>query len=156
MAALLIGYLAAALTFTTFYMKQPKRLREVAMGSNVCFITYGAIAHVYPVMILHLLLLPLNLLRLMDLNRLLTKVQASLRGEIGMEWLKPFTQHDTFPAGTMLFRKGDPAGPSTTWSRARCSYPSSNTALAPESCLGRWRCSRRNRNAASVHRRPPT
>jgi hypothetical protein len=39
-------------------------LRLLALTSNVLFSAYGMVAHIYPVVFLHLLLLPINLLKL--------------------------------------------------------------------------------------------
>jgi CRP/FNR family cyclic AMP-dependent transcriptional regulator len=39
-------------------------LRMFAPASNVLFSSYGLIAHVYPVVFLHMILLPINLLKL--------------------------------------------------------------------------------------------
>ncbi|MDE8348133.1 MAG: hypothetical protein POG74_01430 [Acidocella sp.] len=74
------GYVAALLVFTTFSMKSMLRLRLVAISSNFVFIYYAVLAGVYPVLILHICLLPMNLLRLRQIlrarregQRLLTK-----------------------------------------------------------------------------------
>ena len=55
-----IGWIAAALTLLTFAQRTMLRLRLAAIGSNVCFIAYGVVGHLYPVLVLHLLLLPCN------------------------------------------------------------------------------------------------
>ena len=57
----LVGYLASLLVFSTFYMKTMIPLRCVAIASNVAFLTYGYFAGLYPVFLLHVVLLPLNL-----------------------------------------------------------------------------------------------
>lgn len=59
-----IGYLASALVLATFCMRDMVRLRWLAIASNLAFIAYGALADVGPVLVLHLLLLPVNLQRL--------------------------------------------------------------------------------------------
>ncbi len=41
-------------------------LRVVAIGSNVLFATYGALAHIHPVFLLHVVLLPINITRLIQ------------------------------------------------------------------------------------------
>ena len=58
------GWLAAALTLLTFSMQSMIALRLVAVGANVSFIAYGIVASLEPVLVLHLLLLPCNLIRL--------------------------------------------------------------------------------------------
>ncbi len=59
-----IGYLASALVLTTFCMRDMVTLRWVALASNLAFIAYSALADVGPVLVLHLLLLPVNAVRL--------------------------------------------------------------------------------------------
>lgn len=66
-----IGYVAASLVGVTFYMKSMVPLRGFAIASNVCFILYAYlhVPQLYPVLILHLCLLPLNIKRLFELRR---------------------------------------------------------------------------------------
>lgn len=59
-----IGYLASALVLATFCIRDMVALRCLAITSNLAFITYGALADLGPVLVLHLLLLPVNVLRL--------------------------------------------------------------------------------------------
>ena len=65
----LLGWLAAGLTLLTFSMRSMIALRTAALAANLCFIAYGAQGALYPVLALHLLLLPCNLLRLRQLCR---------------------------------------------------------------------------------------
>jgi CRP/FNR family cyclic AMP-dependent transcriptional regulator len=60
----LIGYVASALVLATFCMRDMVTLRCVAIASNLAFIAYGGLADVGPVLLLHLMLLPVNVLRL--------------------------------------------------------------------------------------------
>jgi CRP/FNR family transcriptional regulator, cyclic AMP receptor protein len=60
-----IGYLASALVLATFCMRDMVALRCLAIASNLAFIAYGALADLGPVLVLHLLLLPVNVQRLM-------------------------------------------------------------------------------------------
>jgi len=60
------GYLASFLVFATFCMRTMIALRVAAIGSNVCFIGFGIAAHVYPVLLLHVVLLPLNAVRTIE------------------------------------------------------------------------------------------
>jgi hypothetical protein len=61
------GFVATILVLTTFTMTDMRTLRIVAIYSNVAFIAYSTLEWLPPVLILHLTLLPLNLLRLMEL-----------------------------------------------------------------------------------------
>jgi hypothetical protein len=67
-ASALIGYIASGLVLTTFWTNDLRRLRMLAILSNIAFISYGALVWLPPVMGLHLLLLPLNALRLMRMS----------------------------------------------------------------------------------------
>ena len=62
----LIGYLASLLVLVTFCMSGMVALRTVAIASNVAFIGYAALAGISPVLVLHALLLPMNLYRLLQ------------------------------------------------------------------------------------------
>ena len=103
------GYCASLLVFCTFYMKTMIPLRSVAISSNVAFLTYGLAGHLYPVAILHAILLPLNVLRLRQMRNLIRRVREASRGQMSDEWLLPIMDQVKFPAGHVLFRAGDPA-----------------------------------------------
>ena len=103
------GYLAAFLVFLTFYMKTMVPLRVIGICSNCAFITYGYLGGLYPVLILHLILLPLNGLRLHEMLQLTRQVREATHGDLNMDWLKPFTSTRRVKRGDVLFRKGDAA-----------------------------------------------
>jgi hypothetical protein len=65
----LLGYAAAGLVLATFCMRDMTALRCMAIASNLAFIAYGTLAGLGPVLLLHLLLLPVNVLRLVDAGR---------------------------------------------------------------------------------------
>ena len=65
----LIGLIASTLVLLTFVMKDMRRLRFIAIFSNIAFIAYGVLAWLPPVLCLHLILLPLNLLRLWEITK---------------------------------------------------------------------------------------
>lgn len=65
-----LGWLAAGLMLTTFWCADARSLRRCAVAANLAFIAYGLASDLLPVLTLHLLLLPVNLLRLSRLPRL--------------------------------------------------------------------------------------
>jgi len=75
----------------------------------IAFIAYGFGHDLYPVLILHALLLPLNCLRLLQLRRSIRRVRGKCRGDLSNEWLIPLMSRRTFKSGDVLFRLGDPA-----------------------------------------------
>lgn len=58
-----LGWTAAALMVATFSCRDARRLRPLAVATNLAFIGYGLAAQLPPVLALHLLLLPINLWR---------------------------------------------------------------------------------------------
>lgn len=58
-----LGWLAAALMVATFACREARRMRLLAVVTNLAFFSYGAAAGLLPVLTLHALLLPINLLR---------------------------------------------------------------------------------------------
>jgi|SRR5215469_4032632 len=55
-----IGFLASALVLAAFGMKDMVNLRIVAICSNFAFIAYALLLHLLPILVLHVILLPLN------------------------------------------------------------------------------------------------
>jgi CRP/FNR family transcriptional regulator, cyclic AMP receptor protein len=107
-----MGYIAAVLVFTTFWMKTMVPLRVLGILSNVFFIAYGYLALAYPPLFLHILLLPLNVYRLHEMIRLTGQVEKAAGrrgGNLDMAWLKPFASSRKMNSGDVLFDKGDQA-----------------------------------------------
>ena len=65
----LSGYVASTLVLLTFIAKDMRLLRTIAIFSNLAFITYGTVEWLLPVLFLHLVLLPLNIVRLREIVR---------------------------------------------------------------------------------------
>jgi hypothetical protein len=103
------GYVASLLVFCAFYMKTMIPLRSVAIASNVAFLTYGVAGHLYPIAALHAILLPLNFLRLRQMRSLIRRVKEAAGGSMSGESLIPLMSHHRYPAGHVLFRRGEPA-----------------------------------------------
>jgi CRP-like cAMP-binding protein len=102
-----MGYLAAVLVFLTFYMRTMQPLRLMAIGSNVAFLAYAIPFHLWPIVILHGLLLPLNTLRLIQLRRMLAHLQSVRAQDLDVLKLVPHLAHEDHPPGKVLFRSGD-------------------------------------------------
>jgi hypothetical protein len=103
------GYLASALVLATFCMKTMIPLRAVAICSNFAFIIYGFYDGVYPVLILHGILLPLNTWRAVEMLRLIKRVEVASKGDLSTDWLKPFMKEERLKAGEIIFNRGDHA-----------------------------------------------
>ena len=80
MAIVIAAWVAGLLVFSSFFMKTMIPLRVVAIASNVAFISYallglkyGIFGRVYPILVLHSALLPLNVVRLREMKRLMVE-----------------------------------------------------------------------------------
>lgn len=111
-----VAWLAAGLVFMSFFMKTIVPLRTLAIASNVAFIGYallgihyGVFDKVLPILVLHLALLPLNILRLRQVKQTIHKVRAVSRANPSLEFLIPYMQREAVRQGEHLFRKGDEA-----------------------------------------------
>jgi CRP/FNR family cyclic AMP-dependent transcriptional regulator len=106
----LLGYAGAAVNIVTYSMRTMIPLRIMAIASNCIFIVYGSIGSVYPILVLHAVLLPLNAYRLREMLRLVANVRNAAQNDLQLDWLKPFMAKRRYAKGDVLFRQGDPAG----------------------------------------------
>jgi CRP/FNR family transcriptional regulator, cyclic AMP receptor protein len=105
----LLGYAASAAVLATFCMSTMIPLRVVALCSNILFCAYGYFDHLYPVLILHAILFPVNLLRLFQFYRLVRDVRDANRADLPIQSLLPYMTEETLAAGAVLVRKGEKA-----------------------------------------------
>jgi len=131
-----LGYVAAALVFITFWMKTMVPLRLLGIGSNVFFIAYGYLAAAYPPLLLHVFLLPLNIIRLREMNLLVKQVEKAASGNLNMAWIKPFTSSRRMKAGEVLFRKGDTANSLFFVVSGLCRLVESDIGITPGVIVG--------------------
>jgi CRP/FNR family cyclic AMP-dependent transcriptional regulator len=103
------GYAASLLVFATFCMRTMVPLRLAAIGSNICFIVYGAAAQIYPVLLLHVVLLPLNGWRALQMLQMTRKIERSARGDQSLDALRPYMHTQTRRKDEVIFRKNDHA-----------------------------------------------
>ena len=97
-----IGYLASALVLCTFLTRTMMPLRVIALGSNLAFIAYGALLHLYPVLVLHVVLLPVNAWRLREIFQLVKSVQDTADDGNVFNALVPFAKRLRVPRGEVL------------------------------------------------------
>lgn len=61
-----LGFAAASFVILAYSARRTHRLRLYAIASNLLFVGYGAMAEIWPVLLLHAILLPINAARLTD------------------------------------------------------------------------------------------
>jgi hypothetical protein len=131
------GYIAALLTFVAFFMKDSIRLRQIALVSNVFYALWAGGVHLYPTLILHLALFPVNLVRLVQLTRERRLIDNAIAAnDLSAEWLMDFMERRTIAAGTVLFRRGDAADAMYFLANGRLRLDELGIDLQPGTLLG--------------------
>ena len=102
-----VGYVGSFLLLSTFYMKTMIPLRVAGIGANMAMIAYSISAGLYPVLAAQLCLLPINIYRLVQMQRLI--LRAAKAHDFAPQALVPFMTAKTFADGDVLFRVGDEA-----------------------------------------------
>jgi len=102
----LIGAGFYAATFITPTMVP---LRIFGIISAVFFVAYGILGGVISTFLMYFLLLPINSLRLYQILKLIKKARVAAKGDLSLDWLKPFMDTRTYKKGDVLFRKGQVA-----------------------------------------------
>ena len=100
--------IATGLMVVSSFVKTMIPLRWLAVGGNVGFLLYGALRPSVPMLLLNGLLLPINIVRAIEMVRLTKRVRATATAGTGV-WLKPYMMRTKRKAGEVLFRKGDRA-----------------------------------------------
>jgi hypothetical protein len=104
-----LGWMGAAATFSAYSCRTMLPLRAVAVTANAAFISYGYLAGVVPMLVLHAALLPLNAVRLVQLLRLRRRARAARGAEDEFGWIARVEAPRDYPAGTRLITAGAPA-----------------------------------------------
>jgi len=134
----IFGYIASILVFSTFYMKTMVPLRIVAIASNVAFIIYATIDGLTPVLILHVALLPLNVLRLLQLRDFIRQVELAAREGFSIEALVPLMKRQILRANETLFAANDVANELYYVADGTLFLPELQHEVGPGSFLGEF------------------
>jgi hypothetical protein len=102
-----VGYVGSFLMFSTFWFRTMIPLRLVALAGNLAMTTYAAMAGLYPMMALQLLMFPVNIARLVQMRRLIGRVTLAAGGEFHPDALIPFMKREVHGDGDVLFKAGD-------------------------------------------------
>ena len=145
-----VGYLASALVLCTFLTRTMKPLRCIALGSNVAFIAYSASLQLYPVLILHCILLPVNIWRLREIIQLGKNVYEAVDDLKLFDALVPFAKKMTLNNGQILVHKDDPSDTLYLLLEGALWVKEAEVALGPGSIVGEMGV------LSSTHRRTAT
>jgi CRP/FNR family transcriptional regulator, cyclic AMP receptor protein len=108
--ALAAALVAAALVIASGLVKTIVPLRWLALAGNLGFVLYGALHPAPLVLLLHLALLPINLWRVLEMQRLVRRVRRAQAGAgQPFVWLQPYMKRKRIAPGRVLFNRGDRA-----------------------------------------------
>ncbi|RKE70276.1 Crp/Fnr family transcriptional regulator [Pseudorhodoplanes sinuspersici] len=105
----LLGLIGGIFYVASVTLRTMIPLRIAAIISNILFMGYGVLAKALPTFFMYAVLLPINCVRLYQIQQLVKRVKVASQGDLDMEWLKPFMTKRNFKAGDTLFHKGDVA-----------------------------------------------
>lgn len=104
-----LGLLGVGFCLASFAVKRMVPLRTLAIVGNVCFVAYGLVESLLPSLALNLVLLPLNVVRLWEIEKLSKEIVRATQDSPISQWLLPHMRHRSFKAGEVLFRRGETA-----------------------------------------------
>lgn len=108
--AIVAAIVAAVLILVSSFVKTIIPLRWLSVGGNIGFVLYGVLHPAPLVLALHLALLPINLWRVLEMQRLTRRVsRAELAGEGLDVWLQPYMKRHRRRPGAIVFKRGDRA-----------------------------------------------
>ncbi|MEF3367114.1 cyclic nucleotide-binding domain-containing protein [Methylocystis sp. 9N] len=102
-----IGYLAAAASVFVYVSNTMIPLRIGAILANAIFALYFFLKGLYPLFALNAFLVPVNVLRLRQMQRLVADIRAAASEDFDFEWLRPYMKPLKLSQGFTLHRKGD-------------------------------------------------
>lgn len=136
------AWVASLLVFSTFFMKTMIPLRVVAIASNVAFMSYalvglayGVFGRLYPILVLHACLLPLNVIRLRQVRGLLGAVRSASDDD-ALQALVPYMKTESHAVGEVVFRRGDRADKLYMIQQGRVFFPEIGKQVTAGSVFG--------------------
>jgi cyclic nucleotide-binding protein len=99
----------AGLYAGTLLMRTMVPLRVLGIASALFFVAYGALAGAIATFLMYLLLVPINVVRLVQIMKLVKKARVAVQGDLSVDWLKPFMDRRVYRKGDVVFRKGQKA-----------------------------------------------
>jgi hypothetical protein len=128
---------AGVLQVSSSFVKTMVPLRWLAVLSNLGFLTYGVMHPLLFMALMHGVLLPINVVRLMEMTRLTRRVKAATNNaDRSGIWLRPYMRTSRRKAGEVLFRIGDEAEHLYILIEGRIDFVEINASLGPGQMFG--------------------
>jgi hypothetical protein len=90
---------------STFVVRTIVPLRVLSIISSVFLLGAAALAGSVPQFFLYLLATPISVIRLVQIRNLVKKARSAARGDLSLDWLKPFMMPRSYQKGDILFAK---------------------------------------------------
>jgi CRP-like cAMP-binding protein len=103
----MLALLGAIFFVVTLIVRTIIPLRIFSIISNVFFVAYSVLSGSAATFFLYLLSLPINVIRLRQMQSLVNKARISAQGDLSVDWLRPFMSPRKYRKGDVLFHKGD-------------------------------------------------
>lgn len=132
----LIGYGGTACTIISYSMRTIVPLRIASIASSGFFIGYGLLLGAWPIVLMELVILPLNVIRLTQILRMIREVDRAASSNLSLDWLSPFTHDRRHAAGDILFKADDTADYLLIIKSGRYRLVEANIELGPEQIVG--------------------
>jgi CRP/FNR family transcriptional regulator, cyclic AMP receptor protein len=126
---------ASVAVLATFLMSKMIPLRS-GHDRNVLFMSYDYFDNLFPVLILHVILFPVNPHRLIQCRRLIEDVRRAQSEEIPINNLFPYMKKPTFPVGEVLVHKREQADRLYYLSKGEIEITDYSKKLGPGAILG--------------------
>lgn len=104
-----VGYVALVFGIASLWMRTIIPLRLLAMAACAGMAVYAFEHGAWPPFLLNLIGVPVHGYRAWQMHQLTRRISAAVDGDLSLDWLKPYMTSRKAPAGTTLFRKGEPA-----------------------------------------------
>jgi len=131
-----VGYAAAAANVFVFISNTMIPLRVAAILASGLFAAYFFLKGIYPLFALNAFLLPVNVWRLRQMQKLIQDVRAATQGDFDYEWLRPYMRPLTLPDGVTLYHRGDLADDAFVIVRGAIELPEPGVTLGPGALFG--------------------
>ncbi len=117
-------------------MKNMVPLRWAALASNVAFLAYSVPLGLWPIAVLHGALLPLNLIRLLELRQLVRRLRNAKAGSFDTSVLMQVMKREIYPAGHVMFERGEVADKAYYLASGRVAVPAYGAEVAAGAFFG--------------------
>lgn len=118
------------------FSKTMIRLRVASVLANVFGLVVAVVTFNSATLLRHIVILPIDIIRLRQMQKLVANVKSASKSDLNVEWLKPFMHSRRFDKGAIIFRKGDVAHEAFLLVEGEIELPELGSALSPGALFG--------------------